>query len=177
MSYLEDPAAGQAVALEGKRPGGEHPPIERLRAGTKQAIPAGRYDVGRRCPVARVERLQVAAVGLHIVSIGDCADDSRNLDRDHDAVVMYCPRHWRCVIGTGNVLRRMRQVIALVTFSGNDDGPLLHREPDSALLGLPDGPLIRVILAVEEERIGEVAVVGYVDVVSPSPHEGADHRL
>src|SRR5205823_10028945 len=139
-------SAGQTVALESKRPGREHSPIERLRAGTENAIPAGRNDVGRRRTVTRVERLQIAAVGLHVVSVGGCADDSRNLDRDHDAVVVDCPDGWNCLgVRAGDVLRGMRQVIALVTLRGNHDGALLHREPDGALPGLPDGPRVLVV--------------------------------
>src|SRR5262249_52759495 len=48
---------------------------------------------------------------------------------------------------------------------------------DGALLGLPDSALSGVIDAVEQPRIGEVAVVGYLDVVRGDPHEGADDHF
>src|SRR5205823_13256406 len=112
---------------------------------------------------------------LLIVAIRGCADDSRNLDRDYDAVVVHCPdRRIRLRVRAGHVMRGMRKVIALVTFRGNYDGPLLHREPDGPLLRLPDSPLHRIVLAVEEIGISEVAVVGHVDVVRAGPDEGAD---
>ena len=49
---------------------------------------------------------------------------------------------------------------------------MLLRKPDGTLLRLPDGVLHRIIAAVEQEGIGEVTVVGHIDVVSPCPNEG-----
>src|SRR5438874_13199715 len=68
----------------------------------------------------------------------------------------------------------MGEIVALVPFGSNHDCPLLHRKADGPLLRLPDGPLHRIVLAVEEIGISEVAVVSYVDVMGAGPDEGAN---
>src|SRR5437867_13100144 len=80
-------------------------------------------------------------------------------------------------IGTGYILCGMRKIIALVAFRGDNDRALLHGEPDGPLLRLPDRPLLGVVLAVEQERIGKVAVVCDIDMVRTGPDERANNRL
>ena len=71
----------------------------------------------------------------------------------------------------------MREILALVPHRGDHRDSLRLRELDCPLLRLPDGALDRVVAAVEEIRIGEVAVVRHVDVVRRCPDERADHRF
>ena len=81
------------------------------------------------------------------------------------------------VVGTRRVLRRMREIVRLVPLSCDDDSALLLSERDRALLRDPDRTLIGIVLAVEEPRVGEVAVVRDVDPVRAGPHERADDGL
>src|SRR5512136_2748648 len=69
----------------------------------------------------------------------------------------------------------MGKVVGKVPRSRDDHRPVLHGKADGTPLGLPDGALDRVILAVEIPGIGEIAVVGYLDVVRPRPHERAHY--
>ena len=71
----------------------------------------------------------------------------------------------------------MRQVVGLVALGRDDEHTLVLGVLDGATLGGPDGPLLGVVAAVEEPRVGEVAVVRHVDAVGPRPHEGADDGL
>src|SRR5439155_2976051 len=71
----------------------------------------------------------------------------------------------------------MRKIFALISLGRDDECALLLSESDSPLFRLPNCALNRIIAAVEQEWIGEVAVVGHVDVVRAGPDEGADNGL
>src|SRR5207247_6255522 len=101
------------------------------------------------------------------------------LDRNHDARVCHFTLHGRVggKVRARDVHRRMREILALVPFGRHDGDAVVHREADGALLSLPDRALGRVVAAVEQERVGEVAVVRDVDVVGAGPDERTDHSL
>ena len=67
----------------------------------------------------------------------------------------------------------MRHVVGEVALCRDNADSLLHRELDRAGLCLPDRALHRIVPAVEVERVGEVAVVGHIEVMRAGPHEGA----
>src|SRR5262249_47850092 len=87
------------------------------------------------------------------------------------------PRYRRRVVRAGGVLGRVRQVVGLVAVGRAHQRALGLGEPDGPPFRYPDRPLPCVVAAVEQPRVGEVAVVGDVDVVGAGPHERAHHGL
>src|SRR5438093_69322 len=67
--------------------------------------------------------------------------------------------------------------VTAVCWRRDDYHALQHRVLDGARLRNPDRALGRVVLAVEVVGVGEIAVVGHVEVVRAGPHEGAHHGL
>src|SRR5439155_11151602 len=71
----------------------------------------------------------------------------------------------------------MREVVGLVTLRRHNNRSLLHREANRPLLRFPDCTLNRVVLAVKEVRVGEVAVVGHIHVARAGPHKSTNDRF
>src|SRR5207244_11483713 len=94
-----------------------------------------------------------------------------------------CVRHWpgrrrgRTRIRTRRIDRWVCEVLALVALCRDDRDAVLLCVVDRPLLRLPDRMLNRIVPAVAEIRVGEIAAVRHVDVMLGSPHERADNSL
>jgi hypothetical protein len=86
-----------------------------------------------------VERLQIAARLLRIIPHRADVDDAGHLHRNGYAGVRDGARDRSRMVRAGQVLRRMREILALVDVGRNDR--------DALLLGEEDRPLLRFQIA------------------------------
>ena len=126
-------------AWDVRRPRREHTPVRGFGRDAEDPIAARRRQLRHTDPEVRVVRLQVAvglavAAGLPVVADAADADDARHLDGDDHAVVADRTSLLRSgrEVGTREVLRRVRGVLALVPFGGHNSDPVLLGEEDGS---------------------------------------------
>ena len=138
------------------------------------AVATGRGHLDIAGAIGGVERL---AQGVAVRADGD---HSRDHGGDHEAVLVDGPARDHLAgreVRTEVVDRGMGQVTVLVACRRHHGNPVAHGEVDGAFFRDVDIALRRVVQAVVQPWVGEVAVVGHVDVMGPCPHEGADDRI